>query len=310
MKISVIIPTMNRPESLKRTLDSLMRQTRLPDEIVVVDQSTNNQSKIAVSETKLGHVEKPVSFKYVVQEEKSLVRARNRGLEAAEGDILSFLDDDVELFGDYLEKVGRRFEEDPALAGLSGNVLIAAVPVGFKWRLRKSLMRIFCLSGFDGRLTVSGFGYPIYEREIDRPLEVELLVGCNMHYRRALIGDERFDEWFTGYGFREDVDFSYRISRRGRLLMVPEARLYHLYSPGNRLDVCALKKMEIVNYYYLFRKFKNGGFFSSLLFGYSLVGLALIDFLEWASTLNPAKFGKWSAGMRSSLGLMLGKVSR
>jgi glycosyltransferase involved in cell wall biosynthesis len=307
MKISAIIPTMNRPADLKSALDSLMRQTVLPFEIVVVDQSTNNQSKIVVAETKQAHESKPVRFKYVVQEEKSLVKARNRGLDESEGDLLSFLDDDIVLFDDYYEKIVPHFEKDASLGALAGNTVVKMKLGGFKWFLRRMVMRIFLVNFFDGRMTPSGFGYPIYEREIDRKTEVEFLPGCNMNYRRSAIGSERFDEWFTGYSFREDVDYSYRVARRSKAVMIPEARLFHNYSVSNRMDFEALKKMEARNYHHVFAKHKGRSLFARILFAYSMLGLVLLDLLEFLTSWKAVKFLKFRAAVGSSLNLMLGR---
>jgi GT2 family glycosyltransferase len=306
LTVSVLIPTMNRPDDLKRALDSVVAQTRLPDEIVVVDQSTDNRTRIAFSETKRENAHKGIRFIFVDQEEKSLVKARNRALDESTGEVVCFLDDDVVLYPDYLERAVARFESDPAVGGLSGNVLLEE-PAGFKWELRKALMRLFLLSDFKGRMTPSGFGYPVYEREIREEMEVEFLCGCNMIYRRSTIGGERFDEWFTGYSFREDADFSYRIARRAKVLMIPEARLHHYHSPSNRLDVEKLKKMETRNYHYLFMKYKSGSPAAKALFAYSLLGLTVIDFLEFALSWKPAKYSKWRAGVGSVASILMGR---
>ncbi|HTL71348.1 MAG TPA: glycosyltransferase [Candidatus Eisenbacteria bacterium] len=305
MKISVIIATLNRPADLKIALESLMSQTRFPDEILIVDQSTNNQSKIVVSEMRLLRPDRAASLRYLVQEEKSLVKARNRGLAEATGDLVSFLDDDVALFEDYFLEIEKEFLSDSAIGCASGNTLVKKAPAGAKWGLRRFLMRVFRLSDFNGRMTASGFGYPIHEREITRRVEVDFLPGCNMNYRRTVIGDERFDEWFTGYGFREDVDFSYRMSRRAKAVMIPGAKLYHNYAEGNRLDAGALKKMELRNYHYLFKKHRASNPLRTPLFLWSLAGLTLIDCFEFLSTGEASKLSKLRAGFGSAVSFVL-----
>jgi GT2 family glycosyltransferase len=309
MRISVVIPTMNRPKDVKAALDSLTRQTFPPHEIILVDQSTNNQTKLVVMEARLAHPDRAEAFKYLVQEEKSLVKARNRGLDAASGDLVCFMDDDAVFFDDFFEKAVPYFEKDPALGALSGNTIVPNKPAGFKWMLRKTLMRIFLISFFDGKMTPSGFGYPIYEREIDAAREVEFLPGCDMIFRRSVIGPERFDEWFTGYSFREDCDFSYRIARLSKAIMVPDAKLYHNYSTSNRLDAGTLKKMEIRNYQRVFEKHKGGSPMARLLFGYSVAGLVVIDLIEFLLSWKAAKFMKFRAALGSTFRLFTGRPS-
>ena len=305
MKISVIVPTLNRPGDLRAALDSILRQTLLPYEVLVVDQSPDDRSRRLVEELASRPSKRQIRFRHVVQQERSLVKARNRGLDLAEGDLISFLDDDVVLLEDYFEQVVRVMSHDRSLGGVSGSVIVGRKLHGIKWELRRFLMRMFLLNGFDGRMTGSGFGYPVFEREIDQPILVEMLPGCDMNFRREVVDGERFDEWFTGYSFREDVDFSYRISRKAKCAMIPDARLYHNYSTGNRLDAGKLKKMEVRNYYYLSRKHRGGRPFSGLLFAYSLAGLIAIDLLEFLTSWQPVKFRKFSAGLSSSFGILL-----
>ena len=149
-------------------------------------------------------------------------------------------------------------------------------------------------------MTASGFGHPIYERLIDRVIQVDLLPGCNMNFRSECIEDEKFDEWFTGYSFREDVDFCYRISRKTFLNMIPDAKLYHHYSTGNRMDIGKLRKMEMRNNHYLFKKYKYKNRFSNLIFFYSLCGTVSIDLFEFLTSWNKLKFDKLRAGLSAS----------
>ena len=276
--ISVIIPTLNRPEDLRRALISLALQTDPAEEILVIDQSADDKTKNVVAEMKEKYPSVLDGLSYCYFKERSSAKARNHGIRIARGDILSFLDDDIELFPNYFEKVRNYFVKETSLGGLSGDTLVKEKCAGIKWELRKLLLRFFLLSFWDGKMTPSGFGYPIYEREIDQEIEVELLPGCNMNVRKNLI-DGGFDDRFVGYSFREDVDFCYRISRKAKLQMVPDAKLWHHFSSGNRLDAKSLKKMQRKNYDFVARKHKKG-FFSRALFYYSLMGLAFIDGVE------------------------------
>ena len=305
MKVSVIIPTLNRPHDLKAAMESIARQTVLPYEVLVIDQSDGENTHQIAEEFSKRPEMRQVRVRYVRLLERSLVKARNRGLDLAEGDIVSFLDDDVVLLEDYFEQIVRVMSHDRSLGGVSGNVIVGKKLHGVKWKLRRFLMRVFLLNDFCGRMTASGFGYPIYEREVDQPLLVEFLPGCDMNYRRDILDGERFDEWFTGYSFREDVDFSYRVSRKAKCAMIPEAKLYHNYSTGNRLDIKKLKRMEVKNYYYLSRKYKSENPFSGFLFGYSMAGLLLIDLVEFLMSWKPVKLRKFSAGVSSYAGILL-----
>jgi glycosyltransferase involved in cell wall biosynthesis len=299
MKISVIIPTLNRPADIERALNSIAAQKRVPEELIVVDQADNHQTRDLLEAFRKAHGSRFERILWVHQEAKSLVKARNRGMDEATGDILSFLDDDVVLYDDYYFHVEHCFWKHPYLGGLSGNTLLDKKPHGFKWEGRKLLLRLFLLNRFNGCMTSTGFGYPVYEREIDRPFFVEMLPGCNMNFRRSFIGSARFDEWFVGYSYREDAEFSYQISRVSRLMMLPTARLHHYHSPSGRMNPLEQRKMEIKNYRHVAVKHKGGGLWARFLFGYSMIGLALISLIEFLDTGDVSRFRRFQTTLNA-----------
>lgn len=298
MNLSIVIATMNRPDAIKDLLLSLERQIYLPEEIIFIDQSKNLNTKELFDGYTVRNRSKHLTLKYILQEYPSLVKARNRGVKEASGDIVCFIDDDVILDKDYFLIIKSYFN-NPIIGGVSGNVYLKENQSGIKWKVRKFLSKTFLLNNFNGKLTQSTFGYPIFEREIDAIVEVELFPGYSMNFRRELLLKNMSDEWLSGYSFREDVDLSYRISKDAKLIMVPDARFYHNASINNRLNQNELKKMQFKNYYYLFLKFKSKGFLSYLLFSYSILGIIIISFLEWILSLNSIKFSAFIADINA-----------
>ena len=63
-----------------------------------------------------------------------------------------------------------------------------------------------------------------------------------------------FDESLTGYALAEDEDFSYRLSRLGRIRYLPDAVLEHKKSGFSSIDPRELNRKVVVNRTYLFRK--------------------------------------------------------
>jgi len=87
MSVTAIIPTFNRASVLGRALASVLGQIDPPDEIIVVDDgSTDNTSEVC------GRFGSRV--RYVQQENRGVAAARNRGIREAEGEYLAFLDSD------------------------------------------------------------------------------------------------------------------------------------------------------------------------------------------------------------------------
>jgi len=99
MKISVIICTRNRFDDFTKTLPSIAAQTRLPDELVVVD--TSDEKKL---EEYLGSINMPFSVRYF-HTQPGLTLQRNHGIRESQGDLLFFFDDDVVLDVNYLAEV-------------------------------------------------------------------------------------------------------------------------------------------------------------------------------------------------------------
>jgi glycosyltransferase involved in cell wall biosynthesis len=291
MNCSIIIPTCNRKNELIIAIKSILVQTWTPYEIIIIDQSDDEEVNKLIDEA-ISNSGKQIKFIYIRQSYKNSAHARNKGMSLATGDIISFFDDDVVLFDDYLENIMRHFNSNKLIAGLSGNVVIRDKLQGWKWELRKILLRLFLLNNFDGKMTISGFGFPIFEREIEKPQEVEMLPGCNMNYRKEFLGDDKFDVWFSGYCYREDADISYRISRKGILKMIPEAKLYHNYSKLNRADPQTQKIMEVKNYSYFYRKLARKNILTDFLFLYSMFGLFVIIILEYISSFNAQKYSQ------------------
>lgn len=107
--ITVVIPTHNRIDDLKRALQSVYVQTVLPDEIIVVDDG----SSPAVTEEIFAEAPKQIKTLLLRNEQaKGAPNARNRGIEAASSEWIAFLDDDDEFTSDKIEKVEQCIKEN------------------------------------------------------------------------------------------------------------------------------------------------------------------------------------------------------
>jgi glycosyltransferase involved in cell wall biosynthesis len=105
VKISIVIPCKNEEAVLGDLLDSIVAQTRQPDEIIVVDSHcTDNTIKLAKS------YQKELPLKTVEANEKGVAHARNTGGRAVTSDYIIFLDADATIPPDYVEIVLRNIE--------------------------------------------------------------------------------------------------------------------------------------------------------------------------------------------------------
>jgi hypothetical protein len=68
-----------------------------------------------------------------------------------------------------------------------------------------------------------------------------------MLWRRQVLQEYKYDEWFQGYSYFEDVDFSYRVSRKYKLMIVADAKVQHLSPPVKEDRDYALGKCQVIN---------------------------------------------------------------
>jgi len=85
LKVSVVVPTFNCAGFIGTAIDSVLRQTRPPDEILIVDDGSVDNTREVVE---------ALPAKYLYQENAGPSSARNTGLRHANGDLVAFLDAD------------------------------------------------------------------------------------------------------------------------------------------------------------------------------------------------------------------------
>ena len=117
LSISVVIITLNRAEWLKDALTSLTRQSRQPDEVVVVDNGSKDHTKDVVLSFR-GRL----NIKYVYEPIRGIPHARNASIRNATGDIIASIDDDCVADENWLKQIEIPFIKDPNIGVVGGNV--------------------------------------------------------------------------------------------------------------------------------------------------------------------------------------------
>ena len=106
MNISVVIPSYNRKEFLKRSIDSVINQTKKPFEIIVVDDGSTDGTETMIKSD--------YDFvKFIKQKNKGVSAARNIGIKVSIGEWICFLDSDDEWKKDKLEKQINAMKSNP-----------------------------------------------------------------------------------------------------------------------------------------------------------------------------------------------------
>jgi len=119
--ISVIIPTRNRPEDVRRCLDSLTAVRYSSWDVLLVDQSDDDQFE-QTERVVMDFAQTLQHMQHHRMSERGPARARNVGVEETSGNIKAFLDDDCTVQGDWLEQVAAAFARYPQAALVIGKV--------------------------------------------------------------------------------------------------------------------------------------------------------------------------------------------
>jgi GT2 family glycosyltransferase len=243
MRFSVVIATKGRPEELARTLAGLSGCEPAPDETIIVDgdpaRSARPVAALAANGLPVHYVESP----------PGLTRQRNEGVRQARGEVIVFLDDDVDVDPGLFAALERGYR-DPGVVGATGRVIEEA---GRRFGNKRSVVRPLVL-GLGREGTMTSFGYPRRPRRSDRELDVEFMQGCLMSGRREAVARVGFDERLPGYALAEDEDFSYRLSRLGRVRYLPGVVVRHKNTGFRSSQTREFNRSVVVNRAYLFRK--------------------------------------------------------
>lgn len=246
-KIAIIVPTIGRCDDLRRMLGSLAQQSRPPDQVVIVDEDGEGNALAR---------EFPQLNTFVTTFPRGSASAkRNRGIQCVspEMELIGFVDDDIVLEPQALASI-RDFwrSSPPGLGGVSCN-LVNHPPL-FAARL-KSLRFTSQLALYDARGgVVLRSGFHTLLGNVSQTQYVQWLPSTAVVYHRQVLAEHSFDEWYQGYSYLEDLDFSYSISRKYKLAVLADARFCHFPSQIGRTDPYLFGKKEVLNRLHFVRK--------------------------------------------------------
>jgi GT2 family glycosyltransferase len=205
--VAVVIPTRNRPGLLRAAIGSVLRGTRRPDEIIVVDQSDASDSTLPELSD-----DPACPIRYFWTPKPGVSRARNFGATAARYQTIAFIDDDVEVATTWLECLLQEAQPRGPMAIVTGRVLAAG----------ESDVSTFTPS------TIADGECRLYEGRINGDV---LFTNNAAMPRRVLFQVGAFDERL-GMGSRfpnaEDNDLGFRLLEAGfKIVYAPEVVVFH-----------------------------------------------------------------------------------
>lgn len=272
MNFSLIICTYNRRKAIEILMNSIVNQTLYPNQIIIVDGSLNEETKLFFQETNY----KNLDYFLVDAPSRGLTKQRNFGISKVitTSEIVCFLDDDTILEGNYFSEILKSYQEFPDAFGIGGYITNEV-----KWEGNlldyKENNRYFTFDGFhrieDKRFilrkilgldsdVLPGF-LPMYShgRSIsylppsNKTYKVEQLMGGVSSFRKNILDIHKFSTYFEGYGLYEDAEFTIRISKLGQLYVNTSARLEHHHDASGRPNQYHYGKMVVRNGWYVWR---------------------------------------------------------
>ena len=272
--LTVIICTKDRPEEIQKLLSTIQDQTKAPNDLIVVDGSDHPIKSILDDFQTL-------PIRYIQVRPPSLPKQRNVGISMLQdhANWIVFLDDDLVLSPRNLMEVEefiQNYQGETPLAGVG--LKIRNVPPNKRSKLRD----LFLLDApIGGVFTRSGCHTAL--SNVQKTQQVEWLSGGNSCWQKSILEEFEFDEWFSGTGYNEDVDFSYRVSRKYSLYYLVKSGCIHLEHPVNKRKAFGYGTWQVTAWWYFTNKTKS---FSPLLVLWSMLGLFINNFI--GGTIKPS----------------------
>lgn len=212
LKLSVVIPTLNRADLLAATIDRIANQTlsRENYEILVVDNGSTDHTRNAVEQ----NAAKYANLKSFSQMKRGAAATRNVGIRNARGEIVLFIDDDILAEPNLVESHLKYHAEHGRVS------VIGAVTAPWE-EASDPFLRYLRDRGIFNPYSITG-----------GPLDFSHYHTGNVSTERSLLMDTGgFNEEFFIYGM-EDIELGYRLEKLGsRMIHGPEARAEHQYFP-------------------------------------------------------------------------------
>lgn len=218
MKISVVIPVYNAEETIKICLEGLLAQDKLPEEIILIDNGSKDESVNIIKDI----IRECLSPKFILdfEHKRGPAPARNKGINISKGDIIAFLDADCVPKYDWIKNILIKFQKDPALVGIGGRT------EGFE--PANSIEKL-----------IASFRYYEFERK-DNVNKIDIILGAYIPTRNAAYKKEAlesvglFDEsLFAEVG--EDVDIYLRLLDRNYKMVVWDQDIVVRHKERNNL---------------------------------------------------------------------------
>lgn len=236
-KISVVICTYNREEFLTGLMDSIIKQSMDKRYFEILFINNNSTDRTASLCQQFIEQYPDYSIRYFNEPQQGLSFARNRGIQEASGEYITFADDDALLAPDFLYQVCRYLDGHPDIAEVGGPILLQYLDTIPKWG-NPYMDRLF------GYFRPSSSPYRMKKKNKRYPR------GSNMTFRTAVFSKCGLFNTALGRIKRmliggEEKDIAFRIlDAGGNIAYIPEALVYHLV-PETRTRISFVREQAL-----------------------------------------------------------------
>lgn len=261
-----------RPQPLLQLLQSVKEQTIYPNEILIIDGSTNDETSIMLQENAFNNLQ----YYIVSAANRGLTKQRNFGISKVKSnsEIVFFLDDDIVLEPLYIQNILQTYKDKTDAAGVGG-FIINENSWNFVGQNYKPKLNEFFYDGYKIRNGSRFIARKIFKLDSNEPpgylsdfshgrslsflppsgktYSVEQLMGGVSSFKKEILERYKFSEYFEGYGLYEDADFTIRVSKQHQLYLNTSAKLSHFHAPEGRPNQYKYGKMVVRNGYYVWK---------------------------------------------------------
>ena len=226
--VALIVSTFEQPDYLRRVLDAVSRQSRLPQEILLADDGSGEETKEVFSRWS---AQQPFASRHIWQAHDGFRKAHilNRAVAAASSTYLIFLDGDMVPHPDFIADHCAAARPAVFVQGHRALVEQKAAAWFGRRKLAADRRRALWLGQLSGWKNAWRWPVPI----VSEKNHLRGIRGCNLSlWREDMLRVNGYDEAFTGWG-REDSEFAARLMNAGirRLDLRGRALCFHLWHP-------------------------------------------------------------------------------
>jgi len=228
--ITIIIPTKDRPDKIKKTLDAIANQTVKCAGVVVVASGKNINDVVM-------NYDKKLTIEYYHCDTPGQIKQRNLGIDKLRDrtKLVGFLDDDIILEPKAIETLLEFWNQKPVETAGIGLSIINKSPINTRSRIKDLLNRLKRLIYPPGRVLKSGFVTSF--NDIPTSIRTSWLNGGSSFWRTRILSEFRQKEINCTWAVNEDVIFSYPVGKKYPLYVCQKAKAIHdhdITESGNR----------------------------------------------------------------------------